>query len=421
MDILEVMAILRTHAKNEESVEELKDLFENIIEEKERAVKDLYLLEAAIRNDYDAILITELELEKPGPKIVYVNEGFERMTGYSRQEVIGKTPRILQGPKTDNKTLARLKESLSNGKAFFGQTVNYRKDGSEFINRWDVHPLINEDGKITHWVSYQQDIYERKRLEQSLIDSKAEADDLYEWSKLMKLDIARDGSVYSANKALQELVGFEKEELLRMKVWEIMPEKHGNILRKRFDELWKENFATQNSYRLIFQHKSGVPVQVEATIHPIELKRERVVRMEISNFSLRKRVLKTLNQRNRDFHRLFNTRSDFKYCLNINEQGEPGFRWISGDIQNITGYTPAECEGCEGWKKLIHPEDQKKVMVHLKKAAEGKSMCTEYRIIDKEGQEIQVMDYSRDADINKFDIKGAVALVNQHWQDAQYK
>ncbi len=417
MDILEAMRVVRAHAKDEDSADALKDLLEKIIDERDSARKELKLLEAAIRNDYDSILITELDLDSPGPKIVYVNEGFEKMTGYAKEEVIGKTPRILQGPKTDRATLDRLRESLIEGKAFFGQTVNYRKDGSEFINQWDIHPLVDEDGKITHWVSYQHDITERKRVEQSLVDSKVEMDDFYETSKRTILDVAEDGSIRFANKSLQELIGYEKEELQKMKFWEIMPEKHGNILKERFQELWKEDFKTQPDYRFIFQHKSGLPVQVEASIQPLELKTEKVMRTEVSNISLRKKVLKTLYQRNQDFNRIFNTKSDFKYGLSFNDKGEPEFRWISADVKNITGYSVEECEGHEGWKRLVHPDDREKALGHLKKVAGGRSMCMDYRIVDKQGNEIPVMDYAKTVDLQTFDIKGAVALVKQSQED----
>src|SRR6056297_383839 len=114
---------LQELSKDEQAFNKLKELFLEIEEEKEMYERDLNLLEAAIRNDYDSILITELDLEKPGPKIVYVNDGFRKMTGYSREEVIGKTPRILQGPKTDRAILDKLKRKLKEGQAFFGHTV----------------------------------------------------------------------------------------------------------------------------------------------------------------------------------------------------------------------------------------------------------------------------------------------------------
>ena len=408
---MEAMRVIREHAKDETSTNALKDLVEQLIEERDNVKKELSLLEAAIRNDYDSIVITELTLEEPGPRIVYVNDGFEKMTGYEREEVIGKTPRILQGPKTERETLDRLRESLIEGKAFFGQTINYRKDGSEFVNQWDIHPLVDHDGKITHWVSYQHDITERKRVEQSLVDSKVDVDDFYETSKRTVLDVAADGSIRFANKSLLELIGYEKEELQKMKVWEIMPDKHGQILKDRFQDLWNEDFSSQPDYRFILQHKSGLPVQVEVGVKPLELKEEKVMRMEISNISLRKKVLKTLYQRNQDFNRIFNTKSDFKYGLSFNDEELPEFRWLSEDVLKITGYHQGECEGHEGWKRLVHPDDREKATDHLKQVKEGRSRCSEYHIIAKDGSEIPVMDYAKPVDINTFDIKGAVVVT----------
>ncbi len=113
-----------------------------------------YMLEATMRHIDEAVLITTKELDPPGPEIVYANEGFTRMTGYTAEEVIGKTPRILQGPKTDRAELDRLRRCLSRGEPFFGgEAINYRKDGSEFVLEWYIVPLRNEAGEITHWMA----------------------------------------------------------------------------------------------------------------------------------------------------------------------------------------------------------------------------------------------------------------------------
>lgn len=417
MDTLEALRQARMHAKDESSAKALTELVGTLLEQRDQACKQLRLLESVIRNDYDSIVVTEMNLDRPGPRIVYVNDGFEKMTGYTREEAIGQTPRILQGPKTDRATLDRLRDSLIEGKAFFGQTVNYRKDGSEFINQWDIHPLVDEDGTITHWVSYQHDITERKRVEQSLVDSKVEMDDFYETSKRTILDLGEDGSVRFANKSLQELIGYEKEELRKMKIWEIMPEKHGEILKNRYEELWKEDFSGQADYRFIFQHKSRLPVQVEATVKPLNLKSEKVMRMEISNISLRKKVLKTLYQRNQDFNRIFNAKSDFTYGLGFDTSGEPEIKWISEDVQKITGYLPTECEGHQGWRRLVHEEDLEKAKAHLQKVQEGRSLCIEYRLKAKSGEEIPVMDYAKAADGTTFEIKGAIVMVREKTEE----
>jgi diguanylate cyclase (GGDEF)-like protein/PAS domain S-box-containing protein len=90
------------------------------------------------------------------------------MAGYAREELIGKTPRIMQGPKTDRSELDRLRCQLSLGKPFDGQIVNYRKDGSEYVIEWYIVPLRNDAGEITHWMASQRDVTDRKVLEEKL-------------------------------------------------------------------------------------------------------------------------------------------------------------------------------------------------------------------------------------------------------------
>ncbi|HLL38096.1 MAG TPA: EAL domain-containing protein [Rubrobacteraceae bacterium] len=127
-----------------------------------------HLLTDAMRHAREAVLITTAELDPPGPEIVYVNGSFCRMTGYARAEVIGETPRILHGPKTDRAQLDRLRHQLSLEQPFDGETINYRKDGSEYVIEWYIVPLRDTAGKITHWMAIQRDVTERKVLEEQL-------------------------------------------------------------------------------------------------------------------------------------------------------------------------------------------------------------------------------------------------------------
>lgn len=123
------------------------------------------LLARVVHFSEDSIIVTDKDLDSPGPYIVYVNPGFTRMTGYLPEEVIGKTPRILQGPKTDPTILRQLRRTLEEGKVFFGQDINYRKDGSEFWNEWHIEPIKDDGGNVTHFIAIQHDITERKNNE----------------------------------------------------------------------------------------------------------------------------------------------------------------------------------------------------------------------------------------------------------------
>jgi PAS domain S-box-containing protein len=106
----------------------------------------------------DAVIVTSPDLAAPGPYIEYVNTAFERMTGYSAEEVIGRSPRFLQGRKTDRMELDRMGRELECNGHFDAEIVNYRKDETPFVIRWRVKALHDEAGKVAGWLSVQRDI-----------------------------------------------------------------------------------------------------------------------------------------------------------------------------------------------------------------------------------------------------------------------
>ena len=121
------------------------------------------LVKAAIESANDAIIITEASLDSPGPRIEYVNGAFTRMTGYGVEEIVGKTPRVLQGAKTDRKLIEKLRTDLEMSESFHGETINYRKDGSEYFVEWRITPLRDNEGRLSKWVAIQRDVTDRVR------------------------------------------------------------------------------------------------------------------------------------------------------------------------------------------------------------------------------------------------------------------
>src|SRR5215467_10281042 len=126
------------------------------------------LLDVAVDQAKEAVLITSAELDPPGPEIVFVNPALCAMTGYSREEILHKTPRILQGPKSDRAMLQGLRDALSRGEPFSGETVNYRKDGGEYYVEWDITPIRTRGGEISHFLSIQRNVTARKVAENQL-------------------------------------------------------------------------------------------------------------------------------------------------------------------------------------------------------------------------------------------------------------
>jgi len=124
-----------------------------------------------IEHSNDSILISLAEsIDQPGPKIIYANETFSKHSGYSQEDIIGKNPRILQGPLTDLATLARIRQGLVAWQPIREEVLNYKKNGEIFWQELNIFPLPNSTGQFTHWVSIQRDITKRKIAEQQIYD-----------------------------------------------------------------------------------------------------------------------------------------------------------------------------------------------------------------------------------------------------------
>jgi PAS domain S-box-containing protein len=144
-------------------------LVENIDQEKKRKER-LRLFRKGVEQAHEAVVISEGKpLEEPGPPILYVNPAFTVMTGYEAHEVIGRSPRFLRGPQTEPWVLKRLRRRLKQGQSFEGEAVNYRKNGTPFVNHWSSAPVRNEEGDITHWVSVQRDVTEERQMDRRLL------------------------------------------------------------------------------------------------------------------------------------------------------------------------------------------------------------------------------------------------------------
>jgi PAS domain S-box-containing protein len=142
-----------------------------LIDVTERLAADevLRLLEASVAQLNDAILITEAALlSAPGPRIVLVNAACERLTGYSRAELIGRSPRLLQGPRTDRAELERIGSALQMRAPVRAELINYRKDGAAYWVEINLAPVFSVTGSITHFVAIQRDITQRKAAAQAL-------------------------------------------------------------------------------------------------------------------------------------------------------------------------------------------------------------------------------------------------------------
>ncbi|WP_153556858.1 PP2C family protein-serine/threonine phosphatase [Roseimaritima sediminicola] len=140
--------------------------------EDERDAYQLALKNRALGSVAEGITISDPS-QSDNP-IIYANEGFERLTGYTRQEVLGKNCRFLQGQDTDHAAVDALRTAIRQQRAVVVELLNYRKDGTPFWNRLSVTPVWDAKNKATHFIGIQSDVTARHDAEQALRKSNAE-------------------------------------------------------------------------------------------------------------------------------------------------------------------------------------------------------------------------------------------------------
>lgn len=167
------------------------------------------LFQAAVMQSWNAIVITDADLSA-GCRVLIANPAFCAMTGYTLDELRGRSLAILQGPQTDPAVIEELRACLNAARFFEGTAINYRKDGSTYIVRWNITPVHDDDGVLTHFISVQRDISEAVRAERE-IGLLARALDAA--SDPILVTDAHERIIF-ANTAFARVTGYASEELL---------------------------------------------------------------------------------------------------------------------------------------------------------------------------------------------------------------
>lgn len=135
-------------------------------QQRQAAEESLRKLSRAVEQSADAVIITDLN-----GIIEYVNPAFEAVTGYSSEEVVGKTPRILKSGELDEETYRVLWQTILSGNAYRGILSNRRKNGEIYYIEKSISPIRDSQGRITHFVANGRDLTERRRVEAQLVQA----------------------------------------------------------------------------------------------------------------------------------------------------------------------------------------------------------------------------------------------------------
>ncbi len=224
--------------------------------------EQLKLQGLAISNLNDMVVITRAPKEDPtNSEIVFVNEAFEKFTGYSSDEVIGRTPTFLHGDETSQKVLDRISDKIKNHEPLREEFINYTKDGTPYWVELDMSPFSSMDSDYEYWVGINRDVTKRKQAEEKLEESEERYRTLAELSFDAIFEINLDGTIINCNKRACQLFGYKREELVGMNSLELIPEEYRDTMPNVLSDI---ETTDEGAWERIYQKKDG-------TIFPTEI------------------------------------------------------------------------------------------------------------------------------------------------------
>ncbi len=182
---------------------------------KKKEEERLKLLETVITHTTDSIIILSaapsLFADLP---IIYVNDTFTKMTGYSFEEVAGQSPNLLQGVLTDRYELKRIKWAIKHFMPFETEIINYKKNGTPFWINLSIVPVADKTGKYTHWVAIQRDITARKQSEQAFLEISSLQSSILNSANLAIISTDTTGLIKSFNVCAENMLGYSELEVV---------------------------------------------------------------------------------------------------------------------------------------------------------------------------------------------------------------
>ena len=250
-----------------------------------------------IANTNDIVIVTEAApLQEPGPRIIYVNEAFTKLTGYRPEEVLGKTPRLLQGPDTSAETRRAIGAALQREEAFRGEILNYGKYGQRYWLDIQIVPLKDEHNQVTYFAAIERDLTERCQAEIALREQQTRTRAIVAAMAEGVVVQNQDGLITSCNQAAEDILGLSREQMMRRTSidprWSAIHEdgstfrgdEHPAMLTLRTGEAYKAvimgiqkpgqttNWISINTSP-VFLSESETPEAVVATFHDVTAQR----------------------------------------------------------------------------------------------------------------------------------------------------
>ena len=280
--------------KNEEElkheIEQLRqqvEMLEQMEAERNKAEVEIRKLSRAVEQSASLIIITDRR-----GNIEYVNPKFTEVTGYALDEVQGENARILKSGRTPDQEYAKMWRDLAAGKEWRGEFHNKKRNGGFFWAYASLSPIFDENGKITHYLAVEEDISERKRMEETLRNSETRYRGIFEGVEDAIFVESLKGDILDVNTRACEMFGWEREQMLEMNVDDLVPEGHLAIVPDTLDEF----SVPDKPIETVNVRANGEQFPVEITVRLQMIGIEPVMLVVVRDITDRKRVEKALEQ-----------------------------------------------------------------------------------------------------------------------------
>jgi diguanylate cyclase (GGDEF)-like protein/PAS domain S-box-containing protein len=330
---------------------------------------------AALEAAADAIIITDRQ-----GTILWANPAFSQMTGYPREEVLGKNPRMLQSGRQPRSFYLEMWKAILSGKKWQGEIVNRRKDGSLYHEEMIIAPVRSRGGRITHFIAIKRDVTARRQAEERI---RLLAQAIENSPELIGIGDPVGYFTY-VNQALLKVLGYAKEELIGKHSQAVLSVNNSAALVEEVQSQGFESSGWRGECLLSTRDGTDLPVFLSVS----QIKDEEghsLGTLGIAQIiSDRKRAEEALRRSEEQFRQL---------AENIHEvffvrTPEPAARaiYVSPAYDEIWGRPRREIyERMAAWTEAIHPDDREQAMATFAQSQQGAPTGSEYRVVRPDG------------------------------------
>ncbi|MGZ4955709.1 MAG: PAS domain S-box protein [Methylobacter sp.] len=349
-----------------------------------RNVEDkLNLMQHAIDSSINGIIITGLA--DTDYAIVYANEAFLQMSGYSMQELLGRNCRILQNNDKDQPDIAELRAALESYRDAYAILRNYRKDGSLFWNEVYISPIHDKRGRITHYVGVQNDVTHRIEMEDSLSKSEARMRSIFNNVSDGIIIIDDNGIIESLNPSFERLFGYSAEELIGHSINNLMPEpdrsRHNSYLTNYLNSRKAKIIGIRRELNGL--RKDGSIFSMELGVSELYVDQRHFFIGTARDITERKHTEEALRKSEERYMLVERAINDGIWDWNIlTGESYHSPRWLE-----LLGYQESDLPGAfSSFFDLVHPDDKAVFSENLRRHQQGNApFCAEIRLRHKDG------------------------------------